>query len=116
MSLELLGDFARWWQSPGGDDSHGVEPRVCLVALLLVLEVLNLHVDEWRGLERLRGAWMETTVSLDCGQMGGGSADILSMIGMRAVRQRSVRSVCEGVRLIQVLPGLLMTCTSPIRY
>jgi hypothetical protein len=49
-------------------------------------------------------------------RLGGGSADILSMIGMRAVRQGSVSSVCEGVRLIQVLPGLLMTCTSPIRY
>ena len=49
-------------------------------------------------------------------RLGGGSADILSMIGMRAVRQGSVSSVCEGVRLIQVLPGLLMTCASPIRY
>ena len=84
---------------------------MCLVATLL-----DLDVDEWRGLYRLRGAWMETTVSWDCGEIGGASADILSMIGMRAVRQRSVSSVCEGVRLIQVLPGLLMTCTSPIRY
>lgn len=49
-------------------------------------------------------------------RVGGASADILSMIGMRAVRQRSVSSVCEGVRLIQVLPGHLLTCTSQIRY
>ena len=49
-------------------------------------------------------------------RLGGASADILSMIGMRAVRQGNVSSVCEGVRLIQVLPGQLLTCTSQIRY